>query len=215
MRGVRFGEFHTGDDWDLILNAKSLIPPTPKTNYIQVEGRDGDLDFSEALTGEVKYNNRTASFSFLLTEGSYSDREALIAEILSEIHGKKLEIAIDDDPDRYLLGRCYITQRTNTKAYGTITVECNCDPWFYNATETIRSFTISSQTNIVLVNNGFKTLSPDITVTGSITLTFGTTSVSLTSGTYKLTDLKLKAGNNLLSATGSGTITFTYREGVL
>lgn len=38
MRGVKFGEFHTAEDWDLILNAKSLTPPVPKTNYIAVEG---------------------------------------------------------------------------------------------------------------------------------------------------------------------------------
>ena len=122
MRGVRFGVYHTAEDWGLILNDKSLTPPVPKTTYIQVEGRDGDLDFSEALTGEIRYNNRVASFTLLATDGTYTDREELISEILGALHGKKVNIVLDDKPDYYLVGRCQVTEVTNNKAYGTIKV---------------------------------------------------------------------------------------------
>ena len=215
MRGIYFGQYHTAEDWGLILNAKSLTPPEPKTTYITIEGRDGDLDLSEALTGEIKYNNRLASFSFLVTDGTYSEREELIDQIVGIVHGRKLQIVTDDKPDHYLSGRCKITKRSNTKAYGIIEIECNCDPWFYKATETYRSFTISSDTDVILVNNGIKTVTPDIDVTGTVTLAYGSKSVSLSTGSYKLTDLQLKTGNTIISLGGSGSISFTYREGVL
>lgn len=215
MRGVYFGEFHTAEDWDLILNAKSLTPPVPKTTYISVEGRDGDLDLSETLPGEIRYKNRDASFTFLLTEGSYSERETLLDQIASVVHGKRLNIIDPDKPDYYLNGRCTLKTRLNNKAYGSITIEAHCDPWFYAITETRRSFTISSETSIALTNNGGKTLTPEVVVTGSINLAFNNTSVSLSAGTYKLTGLKLKTGNTVITASGSGTVTFVYREGVL
>lgn len=215
MRGVKFGQNHSAEDWGLILNAKSLTPPVAKTTYISVEGRDGDLDLSETLTGEIRYKNRTASFTFLATEGSYTEREALLDEITSLVHGRRLNIITDDKSDYYLSGRCEIKERTNNKAYGTLKIDCNCDPWYYAVTPITRSFNISAETDIILVNNGRKTLTPDITVTGSITIAFNSTSVSLTAGTYKLTSLKLKSGNTPITLSGSGTVSFTYREGVL
>lgn len=216
MRGVSFGSYHTAEDWDLILNEKSLTPPEPKTTYISIEGRDGDLDISEALSGEIKYNNRTASFKFLLTEGSYSDREAAISEILRIVHGKRLKITLDDNPEYYLSGRCTVTERINDRAYGVIAIECNCDPWFYNQTETSRSITATSTVQtVVLANNGGKTVTPEVTVTGSVTIGFGSSSVTLSAGTYKLTDLLLKTGNTSVTVKGSGTVVFKYREGVL
>ena len=46
MRGVKFGENHTAEDWGLILNAKTINPPTPKYIKVAVDGRDGDLNLS-------------------------------------------------------------------------------------------------------------------------------------------------------------------------
>lgn len=215
MREVIFGDYHSAIDWDMILNQRDITPPEPKTSYIAVEGRDGDLDLSETLTGEIKYNNRTASYTFLMTEGSYSDRERLISDVLAKVHGKKLNIVDPDYPEHILIGRCNVTDRSNDRAYGTLTIEANCDPWFYATTETTRSFSISSETEISLSNQGNKTVCPDITVTGSITVTYGSKSVALSNGKYKLSDLKLKSGNTVLTLNGSGAITFTYREGVL
>ena len=58
----------------MILNEKSYPPPTPKTLYVEVDGRDGDLDLSEGLIGEIKYNNRQAVYKFIMTNGTYQDR---------------------------------------------------------------------------------------------------------------------------------------------
>lgn len=215
MREVIFGEYHTAVDWDMILNKREITPPDPKTSYVSVEGRDGDLDLSETLTGEIKYNNRTASYTFLLTEGSYSDRESVISEALASVHGKKLNIVDPDNPERILIGRCNVTNRSNNRAYGSITIEANCEPWFYSSVNTIRSFSISSETEVSLSNGGNKTVCPEINVTGSITIVYGSKSVTLSAGKYKLSDLKLKSGNTMITLKGSGAITFTYREGVL
>lgn len=216
LRGVQFNTYHTGTDWKLTLNSKKLPPPEPKEVNISVDGRDGDLDLSEALTGEIKYNNRPASFVFIATEGSYLDREELIREMTREIHGRTCKITIDDDKEHYLRGRCKIVSTTNTNAYATIEVECNCDPYRYALNETVRTFDLTDQTiEILLTNRGRKTVIPEVEIEGNITLAFDEYQISVSSGPYKFPDLVVPTGDKLITLSGSGKITFRYREGVL
>jgi len=216
LRGVQFGEFNTATDWDLILNSINIADPKPKTNYVSVPGRSGDLDLTEGLTGEVEYENRGASFTFLLTNGSHLDREELIGTITNLMHGRKFTCIIPDKSEYYLSGRWSVSESKNDKAYGSITLEGNCDPWFYANNETIKAYTLTgAKQDIILANKGVKTLIPEITVTGSVKLTYGDISEALSDGTYKLVNLKIKRGGISLSVEGTGTVTFTYREAVL
>lgn len=216
MRGIKFGEYHTADDWGLILNAKVINTPAPKYVKVSVDGRDGDLNLSRTLTGDMKYSNREASFTFLVTDGSQEERGELINEIVNIIHGNELQIIEPDDPDHFLLGECSVNSIQNTKAYGSFIVSANCEPYRYGIEEIKRTITASAtESNVVLTNDGRKTLIPTVTVTGTVNLTIGTTKVSLGAGTYKLTSLILRPGSNVVGVSGSGAITFTYREGVI
>lgn len=216
LRGVKLGKFHTGNDWGLILNSKNIETPKAKITKIDVEGRDGDIDLSEVLTGSIKYENRKASFTFLLTDGTYIDRERLINTILNEVHGKKLNIILDDDVLHYLTGRCIITKSDNDKAYGVIEIESDCEPWRYSVIESTRTVEVSADVKeVALVNRGSKTVIPALTVEGNVTLEYNNQSVSLSTGEYKVASLALKTGTTLIKLNGSGTIVFTYREGVL
>lgn len=216
MRGVYFGEYHTVADWGLILSAKSIDPPTPKIVTVNIDGRDGTLDLSRALTGDIKFNDREASFSFLVTEGSQSDRDYMIRTIINAIHGQRLQIIEPDFPELYLIGECKVSKVFNDKAYGSFDVTATCEPYRYAIDEINRIITASSEpVNVVLTNNGRKTLTPTITVSNSVNLVIGTSSVSLSAGTYKLTSLTLSPGPNIVTVSGSGTVTFTYREAVL
>jgi phage-related protein len=216
MRGVYFGNYHTVEDWGLILSAKSIDPPTPKIVNRNVDGRDGTLDLSRALTGDMKFNDREASFSFLVTEGKQSDRDNMIRNIINAVHGKRLNIIEPDDLDHYFIGECTVKEVYNDKAYGSFTVTAECDPYRYSVNETIRRVTLSTTPiEVVLTNNGRRTLVPTITVSDSVNLVFGTTSASLSAGTHKLSSLALKNGTTALKVSGSGTVTFSYREAML
>lgn len=216
LRGVKFGTYHTAGDWGLTLNEKVIEPPTPKIVTIPIDGRDGSLDLSEALTGEIKYENRKLSFTFILTEGTYRDRNGIIRIMYSVIHGRRLEIVLDDDTLHYFVGRCMITSTTNTLAYGTVTIEVECEPFQYSIYETVRTIIADATlTDYFLVNQGVKTLVPTLKVTGAVRIVYGSTSVSLSDGEYKIPSLKLPTGETLIQVDGSGTLVVTYREGVL
>lgn len=216
LRGVKFGEYHTSLNWGLILNSKTISPPTPKTTYTAIPGRDGDLDQSEALTGVVNYNDRVLTFVFLMTDGNYYSRETLLSEILKNIHGKRLDIVLDDDTSVYFNGRCEVKEVINNNAYGSVTIEATCNPFRLNFVETTKTITLtSSNQTITLVNNGGKTLIPTLTVSNSATITYATGQITLDAGTYQFDKIVLKTGSTNLNVRGSGTLKFTYREGRL
>lgn len=215
-RGIKFGKFHSGNDWNLILHSRSQTPPAPKYTYVSVDGRDGDLDLSDALTGEIKYKNRTLTYEFLMTKGTYLERENLITEILKNVHGEKLKIISDDNEYRYFYGRCTVEKTENSNAYGKLTIKANCDPWHYNLNETIRTINLDSTAiKLPCVNSGFKTVVPELTVNGSVNIMYDSNSILLSTGTYKIPTLKLETGTKILTVNGSGTLKITYREAFL
>lgn len=212
-RAFIIDKFNTFNDWRLILTAKSVTPPQAKTKYIDIDGMSGTLDLTESLTGEVTYNDRTVSASFLLTGGTYDERNRLLREIVNKLHGKKVKIIEPDDPTHYFLGRVTFKTLKNTLPYGEISLEAVCDPWRYLINESIRKVEVNGQTiNVVINNNGAKTLSPELTVTGTVDITFNNGNVSLPEGKYKISDFKLYTGVNVISVSGKGVVTFTYRE---
>ena len=216
MRELQIGDYHTAEDWDLILNTMTINPPTPKLVSVPVDGRDGDIDLSDALTGEVMYNNREASFTFLVTNGTQAERQAQIDEIINAVHGLKTSIVIPDDPDHYLVGRCSVSDVHNDRAYGSFRITANCEPYRYSLIETTRTVTATeTPTDFALYNAGRKTVTPTLVVTGAVLLVYGTTSVALENGTYKLPSLALKRGATTVKISGSGTVILTYREAVL
>lgn len=212
-----FDEKNTWYDWRLILTSKEITPPEPKTNYVALDGMSGTLDLSDALTGEITYDDRTIKLSFWTCDGSYKDREKVIHDIVSYLHGKKVKIIEPDNTDHYFYGRARITSRVNTATYSEISIECICDPWIYSIDEHVRTVEVNSQkvTNVVINNTGVKTLSPVISVTGDIDIIYNGKSYSLTDGLFKIPDVKLYQGVNIVGVTGDGSVTFSYREAEL
>ena len=216
MRAIQFNDKHTAEDWGLILTAKKRNPPTPKYEKISIDGRDGEIDLSRALTGEIKYKNTDASYSFLLSKGTQAEREELLSEIINFVHGQILNIIEPDDQYHYIVGDCTVENVVNNKAYASFTVSADCEPYRYAIEETNRYISLTSSiTDIVITNTGTKILIPTLTVNGSVNLTVGSSSVALSSGQYKLTSLKLKPGATTISVSGSGTLIVSYREAIL
>ena len=207
-------KFNTWYDLHLIVTTKDIPTAEPKTNYVKLDGMNGSLDLSEALTGETVYNDRTISATFWTDYGNRKDREALLQKITASLHGKKVKIIEPDDPSHYFYGRISIKSRVNNLAYAEFTIEAICDPWRYALTETVRRVDVntSAETNVVINNNGVKTLTPTVTVTGFVTISYQGLTASLTDGTYGITDIKLYQGVNIVTVSGAGSVTLTYRE---
>ena len=204
---------NTWYDWRLVLTAKDVTPPTPKTNYVKIDGMSGSLDLSESLTGEITYEDRTITASFWTSEGTRKERDKLLKDIIATLHGKKIKIIEPDDPERYFYGRVKVNSISNTLSYASFSIEATCDPWRYAINESTRTAEVyNTSLSLVINNNGVKTLSPIITVTGSVDVTYKGVKSSLTDGTYKISDIRLYRGSNVIDVSGTGSVSFTYRE---
>lgn len=207
-------KFNTWYDWRLILTAKSTPAPEPKTNYVQLDGVSGSLDLSEALTGEVTYGDRTVTASFSASEGDYNSRERLHWEIKKALHGRKIALIEPDDPDHYFMGRVKVLKWANSPAYATFDIEATCEPWRYAVNESERSVdTEGERVGVVIVNRGDKTVVPTIKTTDGAAVTANGVLHQLEPGEYRIADLRLKPGPNLVDVVGD--VTFTYREASL
>lgn len=211
-RFFTFDKFNTWYDWGLIVTAKNVTPPEPKTNYVEIDGKSGSLDLSESLAGEVTYHDRTIEATFWTDRGTRENRETLLKKITTVLHGKKLKIFEPDDPNHYFYGRVMITELENNAAYAEFTIEAVCEPWRYSIFESVRSQTVDGTVDIVIHNNGVKTVCPDIRITGILDIIYDGVTTSATTGEFKISILKLRQGVNVIRVSGNGYIELTYRE---
>lgn len=215
MKGIMFGNYHSWNDFQLILASKTIGTPSPKTETIDIPGGDGVLDLTDFF-GETKYSNRNLSFEFS-TMVTPSDFMSLFSMVQDALHGRKLPIILDEDPEWYYTGRISVSEWKADRNIGKLTIDCDCEPYKYQISTTVVSKAISGTSTITLPNSR-KRVVPEVKVTSSsgLSVTYGSGSLwNLASGSYLLPELELVEGNNLVTVTGSGTITFTYTQGKL
>lgn len=213
MKQITFGEYKSYDDLHLILKSKTIGSPSIKTHTVEVEGSDGVLDYTEYF-GEAKYNNLTLSFEFS-TIVVQSQFLTLFSAIKDALHGQKVHIVLDDDPNFYYIGRISVSDFSNDKSIGNISITCDCDPYKYKSAATTVAQAVSGSATITL-SNMRKRVVPTITTDASFTFEFGSSStVTHSAGTFMIPTLELIEGNNTVTVTGTGNVSFTYQEGGL
>lgn len=215
MKGIRFGDVHSYDDLNMILSGKELGVQKVKSKKLDIEGADGSLDLTEFF-GEPRYEDVTHKFTFstILPQNQFISQ---FTDIKNAIHGKKMRIILDDDPLFYWVGRCFVSGFTSEKGVGKVEIECDCDPYKYRLAKTVVTQEVSG-TQVIRLTNGKKRAVPEVTIQAdaSLNIVFGSGNVwDLSSGSYTLPELELAHGENVVTVTGTGTITFTWQEGDL
>ena len=213
MNGVKFDDKHSIIDWDLLMVSKSIPLPEPKTISVDIPGRDGKIDLSNAF-GEIKYENRTLTLDFDIFSNP-SDWWELREKIAQTLYDKKIKIILDQDSNYYYLGRCKITSFTTTFTVAHISIECDCEPFKYKLTETsISNNLVAGET--YTFSNLDKSVIPIFELSDEATVEFEGNSYSLSAGTHKVLDIIFKRGNNYIKIiSGAGTMKLTYQEATL
>lgn len=212
MNQITFGNYKSYDDLFLICTKKTIGSPTVKTSTVDIEGGDGQLDYTEYF-GDVKYNNRQLYFEFesIVPQSQFSD---LNSAILDALHGKKVKIVLDEDAEYYYIGRLEVSDFTNSRGIGSIKIDCDCEPYKYKKNETVVTKTINGTATITLANMRKRAV-PTITSTATMTYEFGGRSIQQNAGTFIIPAFELVEGNNIITVTGTGNVTFKYQEGRL
>ena len=216
-RKVILGDYNTAQHgWTL--TGWKLGAAEQKTQYIEKPNGDGAWDVSTALTdGIVKYKDRPFTATLECSEGTRLEREAKIKHMINSLDGERVKIRLPDDDAHHVIGRLHVVREYNDLAHAAVTVTATCEPWKYADAETVVVVAASTEKQrVTLYNGGRRAVVPMLTVTGSsVLLEHGTASQAMSAGTYQWPNLLLTPGVHTLVCSGSGTITFTYREAVL
>jgi phage-related protein len=214
MKGITFGKFHSYNDFNLILSGKEIDSPTVKEKRLEIEGADSDLDLTEFF-GEPKYSNTRHKFNFT-TMFKGTEFLSAFSAIKNAIHGKKMRVILDDDPSFYYVGRIFVTKFTDERNIGILQIEADCEPYKYKLEKTVISKAING-TQAVSLTNTRKRAVPEVVIdtAASLRLEYQGNIWDLGSGSFTLPELELVEGENIVTVTGTGTVTFTYQEGAL
>lgn len=231
MSGVKFGNYHTEDDWELIMTDIIIPEATPKTYNIDVPGRDGVIDLTEVLMSEVKFNNRLLRFEFILVDKGQAKWQTMYSRISNAIHGKVQRIIVDTDKGYYWKGRCLVSSEKKDGIYSRLIISVDAEPYKYDDSTMTGKWlwgTFSFRTGIILPSviqvNGSKTLildndrkivSPVFICSSPMELLFCGATYTLNSGTNTNSQIRLLEGNNQMEFRGNGAVTIQYMKGAL
>ena len=209
---ITFGT-HQQEEFGLLPKQVIISPPEAKTYLVPVPGRNGSLDFTEALTdGQVVYNDRLLT----ITMYCFAEEERLPemeTACRNALHGQKLNIVMDCDPGYYYRGRLSVDWVSEDNI-DIATITATCDPYKYKLSPTVKEFDVNGSLSVTLPNERMPAV-PTVTTDAEITLQFGGSTIVFPTGSRRAPALLLLEGNNRLVLTGTGHIKFEYQEGAL
>ena len=230
--------YHTLNDWGFALGNNNYIgDPEMETTYIQVPGRDGLIDASEAISGRRIYKKRSLSFSL----GGVKPRltwDDAISTMRNEVNGRICRLTLDNDEGHFWRGRVFIQNFDRFRDLGTFElnvptadpykydVSSSADPWLWDpfnfetgVITQIGAITVVGEESITLPM-GHMLTTPELVVSdmvsGTFTVTFNSVTYPLTVGTNIVPSI-LVGGEQPATLTFNGTakVQITYRGGSL
>lgn len=166
-QGVKFGAFHTKQDWGLILESDNIGFPVA-AGIVD----DFNIYGQPTLDPKVTYGHR--QLTFVLGLGGLQSRwPAIIRTVTSAIQGKKMRIIRDCEPDVAYIGRCHVDSWERILRIGKIAISVDAEPYTEAVTPT--TYTINASTNTINYTGAFPApCKATITPTGAIaTFTIG------------------------------------------
>ncbi len=213
MSDIRFRTKWAHTDYGLIVAPYAIPMPEPQTNFVDIPGRDGALDLSEAF-GTVRYADRIIP----LTLYARAPFDSLVSAFAADVHGRRMNVIFDRDPTFYYDARITIEDVERHWGYCELPLECRAKPYKLEQFETTITVLPTGSAIVTLTNTRMPVV-PSITVSAEMTLTFTIGgkdySVTLPAGTHTVPSLVLLEGDTEIGITGTGSATFTYRKGAL
>ena len=224
---------NTWDDWHLIPTSRPhVVPPEPKTNFVDVPGADGSLDYTEILSG-IKFNNREGNWEFIVENG-HQEWHVLYKDILSFLHGRRFKITLESDPDYYYFGRMSLEswESSSSDRYSKVNFKYVIEPykypnastgsydWLWDELQFVRiyeiyygRFNVNGVKERNLINPRSVDITPAFTCADEMVVEFNDSTYTLPIGTTTDSGIILSPGDNNMSFHGHGDVIVDYSTG--
>lgn len=181
----------------VLLDGYTLSPPEPKTTTVEIPGRDGVLDLTESLIGDVTYSNRSMTFTFLIVD--LEQFEVVKTQVSNALHGRKFNFEMTMDPGYTYTGRFKVTSYTHTATWnhgicGFIEVEIDAEPYklkshyVYNLNATGGA--------MFNLESGRKKVHPIVEISAPARIRFKNVVYRIGAGRFQLNDILFEEGIN-------------------
>lgn len=223
MYGMKIGEFHSYKDFGLVPTSKPVINlPSPKLEYLEIPGRQGEIDVTESFAGEVIYEMRTGSFEFLVSDPE--KWQEVYRKLLSTVHGKRISLVLDTEKDYVYQGRIWVSDFKSDKNYSLITLDYRLEPYKYSMEDMKNDEIIHKLDRVAITKSKTVTIPFDSDMTivpefnniteNVITLNFEGRTFTLPKGINRFPEIRGRK-NLTLSFAGNSTIDISYKRGWL
>jgi phage-related protein len=210
---IRFGTKWARADYGLIVAPYAIPMPEPQTNFVEIPGRDGSLDLSEAF-GTVRYADRIIPLT-LYVRAPFG---ALVSAFAADVHGRRMHVIFDRDPTYYFDARVTVDDVERQAGYCELSLECRAKPYKLEHFETTITVLPTGAATATLTNTRMPVV-PVITVSAEMSLAFTIAglvyTINLSAGAHIVPSLVLMEGDTEVEITGTGSMTFSYRKGAL
>lgn len=217
---LTIGGKNTWDEWKLIPTTRpDFAMPNLVTNYVDIPGRYEPLDLTNALTGHIMYSPRAGTWEFYVMNDYPEYNWVKVRDSLARhIHGKVLDIIPEDDPEWFYNGRLTFGWETGSN-WSKAIIEYNLNPFKHQIVnpKDYENVAISNETSLTIFGYD-EYVVPEFNVSANgngLRLGVDNKFVFLPDGTSRIETLSFGPGEHLLKFYGNGTVSVTYRGGML
>lgn len=133
-------ERHSLTDFGLaISNTDYIGDPEFETFKVDVPGRRGILDMSEALTGRPVAKTRTIKLHVGTTHPK-NDWDGIMSDFRNMYDGRVCKIIFDNDDEWYWIGRVYIQNFSRKQSLGEFDIKMTANAYKHQVTPTIDTY---------------------------------------------------------------------------
>lgn len=190
------------DEFGLVMTDEyELRPPAPKYYLVDIPGGDGAIDATEAISGDVSYENRAQSFDMLVCYPR--DFEATKTAVSNFLHGRALSWKVSFDPEYTYTGRMEVDEYYSRMHHGVIRIVASADPYKSKGKVTVRVPAGGGRGATVVC--GRKRQCPTVECSTEVSVQLNGANVTLQPGSWRHPDLWLKPGVNEVFCSASGS----------
>ena len=225
---VVIGDYDMEKDFHLHLLEVTLGMPEIKTEHIDIPGRNGALDYTEAATGYPTYDNAKHVLKFDFKDGAYQSWINRAGIIKGALHGRRLPVTLGIGTYYYDARISVDTEKIN-QDYSSIEITLDAAPYRLNSLTSMDDWLwdpFNFETDIAMPATRDIPVPAIVTIYGdampagcifhcsqAMSVEFNGVTYNLPAGDSSSPDLLLSAGANVFTFSGTGTVSVEYRGG--
>lgn len=199
------------EDLDIWVRNYNVGLAEPYTVYVNVPYRDGSLDLSDVF-GRKSYKDRRIKCELLIVSRNYMQA---YNELNRLFNGEKCRMILSNE-NYYYEGRVSIGSLKSERFKFKTDMEMIAYPYKFKSTETTVTVNASYGGTLATLSNSQMPVKPKFLSSSAVTITAnGKTYNVPANAETQFDDFILTDSETEIIVTGTGTVSITYREGIL